>query len=414
MRRAATAWEAADVAATDLRRRGALLMTHPMRRRTSPAAAARGHGAVVLAAVALPGVWIPPAHADAAPENGVIAFKYLYYEDAQPGLRRIRVDSPSLYVMAPIGAQWMVEASAVVDALSGATPRWQSAISSASVMHEERKAADIKVTRYFDRASYAIGASRSTEHDYASSAVSLTGSWSSDDNNTTWNLGVAGARDRINPTDGGVPGVSGRSKQTAELMIGVTQAVSSVDLAQLNLTYSAGRGYYDDPYKLLDRRPDRRRQLALLARWNHHLETDRSTLRGSYRFYGDSFGISAHTLQGEWVKPVSEALTLTPSVRLYTQSAATFYAAARYDANGAPILPSVRAGQLNSGDQRLSAFGAVTLGLKAQYRLDALWTVDLKFEAYEQRSGWRIGGAGSDHVDPFRARIVQFGVSRKF
>jgi Protein of unknown function (DUF3570) len=396
----------------------AAIACNNMQRRQPPmplsASTARGTGAVVLAALALPGVWVAPARAELAPDQGLIAFKLLHYEDSQPGLKRVSVDSPSIYLLAPLTSQWALEGSLVVDSLSGATPRWQSAVSSASVMSDERKAGDVKVTRYFERSSYSVGLAHSTEHDYVSTALSLGGSWSSDDNNTTWNAGVAGTYDKINPTNGGQALVSNQRKKTAELIVGVTQALSSTDLVQLNLSHSLGRGYFSDPYKNFDERPRERSQTALLARWNHYLESDRSTLRGSYRYYNDSFGINAHTLQVEWVKPLGGALTLTPLLRLYSQSAASFYAKAVTDTFGLPIYPTLLPGQLNSGDQRLSAFGAITLGLKGEYRLDNAWTVDAKFETYQQRSNWRIGGAGSTGLDPFRATFVQFGASRKF
>ncbi|MGZ8259159.1 MAG: DUF3570 domain-containing protein [Caldimonas sp.] len=378
------------------------------------AAAERRLGAIVGAALSLPGVWVGAAHAAGAPENGVIAIKYLHYRDSQPGLQRIKVNAPSIHVFAPVGADWSVEGSAVVDSLSGATPRWQSTVSTASTMHEERKAADVKVTRYFERSAYAIGASHSSEHDYASTAVSLEGSWSSDDNNTTLHIGVGGATDRIDPVNGGQANVSNERKKTVELIVGLTQALSATDLAQVNLTLTHGTGYFSDPYKALDVRPRRRNQGALLARWNHHFDDDRSTLRTSYRFYRDSYRINAHTVQAEWVKPVTEKLTLTPLVRLYSQSAASFYVDSQVDAAGFPIFPDLAPGQLNSGDQRLSAFGAITLGIKAAYRITPWWTVDGKFEGYEQRSSWRVGGQGSTGLDPFRATFVQFGASRRF
>lgn len=387
-------------------------MKHAQKKIKVARATDRRPGAVVAAALALPGVWA--AHAETAPEKGVVAFKYLHYQDSQPGLKRITVDSPSVYLLTPVGTQWSLEASAVVDTLSGATPRWQSSISSASRMSDERKAVDVKVTRYFDRSSYAMGVSHSGENDYVSNAVSLQGSWSSEDNNRTWTVGVGASSDRINPTNGGFANVRNEKKKTAELIVGVTQAMSSTDVAQLNLTYSRGAGYFSDPYKTLDQRPRQRSQLAVLARWNHYLEGDRSTLRGSYRLYHDDFRINAHTLQGEWVKPLGGGLTLTPLIRLYSQSSASFYVDAKYDAAGFPIFPDLAPGQLNSGDQRLSAFGAVTLGLKAEYKATDLWTLDAKLEAYEQRSNWRIGGTGSTGLDPFRANFVQFGASYKF
>jgi hypothetical protein len=379
-----------------------------------PAAPMNGKGAVVLAALALPGVWVPPAHAESAPEKGVVAIKYLHYQDSQPGLKRITVNSPSVFVMAPIGKEWAVEGSMVVDTLSGATPRWQSSISSASVMSEERAAGDVKVTRYYDRSSYSLGLSHSKEHDYQSTAVSVSGSWSTADNNTTLNIGFGASKDKINPTNGGVAGVRDQKKDSNDLIVGVTQALSSTDLLQVNVTYSQGKGYYNDPYKTLDERPNIRKQAALLTRWNHYLEDDRSTVRTSYRFYKDNFGINAHTFQAEWAKPVSDQFTVTPLLRYYSQSAATFYTDALYDASGFPIFPNLAPGQVNSGDQRLSAFGAVTLGLKADYKLTPDWSVDGKFEQYEQRSAWRMGGKGSIGLDPFRATSVQFGANYKF
>lgn len=371
-------------------------------------------GAVVTAALALPGVHVGVAHAGGAPESGVVAFKFLHYQDSQPGLQRIKVDSPALYVFAPVGSDWSVEGSAVVDTVSGATPRWQSTVSTASTMHEQRKAGDVKVTRYFERSAYSIGTSHSSEHDYVSNAVSLEGSWSSEDNNTTFNLGVAGASDRINPVNGGQANVANETKKTVEVMAGVTQALSASDLAQLNLTFSHGTGYFSDPYKTLDNRPRERNQGALLARWNHHFDDDRSTLRFGYRFYRDSYRINAHTVQLEWVKPVTSSFVLTPLVRYYTQSSASFYVDSQTDAAGFPIFPDVVPGQLISGDQRLSAFGAITLGVKAEVRITPLWTVDGKFEGYEQRSSWRLGGSGSTGLDPFRATFMQLGASRRF
>lgn len=367
-----------------------------------------------MAALGLPGVWAPPAHAETAPEKGVIAFKYLYYQDSQPGLKRITVNSPSVYVLAPVGSDWSVEGSLVIDSLSGATPRWQTAVSSASRMSEERAAGDIKVTRYFDRSSYSVGLSHSSEHDYVSNAISLNGSWSTADNNTTWNIGVASSEDKIEPTGGGVNNIGSRKKRADEMVIGLTQVLSRTDIVQLNATLSAGEGFYSDPYKLLDVRPEARKQAAALARWNHHFEGDGSTLRSSYRYYRDSYGVKAHTVQFDWAKPVSESLMLTPLMRYYSQSAARFYVEPQYDTTGAVVFPVPAAGQLISGDQRLSAFGAVTLGLKVDYKLTEDWAVDGKVETYEQRGDWQLSGKGTKGLDPFRATFVQFGARYRF
>ena len=373
-------------------------------------------GAIVLAALALPGVWLvpAPAQAQAAPEKGSLAFKYQHYQDSQPGLRRITANSPSLYALVPVGPYWAVEGTLAIDTLSGATPRWQSAVSSASGMREERKAGEIKVTRYLGRSAYSAGLSHSTERDLASTALALQGKWSSADNITTWNIGVASSEDSITPTNGGLRNVSKENKHADELLVGLAQAVSSDDLLEVNLTLNAGKGFYNDPYKLFDVRPEARKQAALLGRWNHRLAGDGSTLRSSYRFYRDSFGVRTHTAQLEWAKRAGERLVLTPLLRYDRQSAAWFYAVPVLDDAGQIVLPTLAPTGFSSGDSRLSAFGAVTLGLKADFKLSEDWAVEGKWEAYGQRAAWRLGGQGTQGLAPFRATTVQLGARYRF
>ncbi len=369
-------------------------------------------GAIIAAALALPGVL---AHAENAPEHGEVALKYLHYQDSQPGLKRIRVEAPSLYVLAPLGSRWSVEGSFVYDSVSGATPRYHTAISGATPrMTEERKAGDVKVTRYLERSSYSVGVSRSSERDYTSTAASLEAGFSSDDGNRTWNLGVGYAADRIGSMN---DSTVNERKRTGEALVGVTQAVTANDLVQLNATFSAGRGYYSDPYKEPDVRPRKRDQAVALVRWNHHFGEIGSTLRTSYRFYRDSFGIKAHTVGGEWVQHLGTLVTVTPSLRYYSQSAARFYFDPVYDPDvGAPYPPGyfTNPPQFISPDQRLSSFGAVTVGLKLALQLGPEWSTDVKAEHYEQRSSWRVGGTGSPGLDPFRATFVQVGIGKRF
>ena len=369
-------------------------------------------GAIIAAALALPGVC---AHAENAPEHGVVAVKYLHYQDSQPGLQRIRVEAPSLYVLAPLGSRWSVEGSAVYDSVSGATPRYHTAISGATPhMTEERKAGDVKVTRYNERSSFGVGVSHSSERDYKSTAGSFEAGFTSDDGNRTWNFGLGYASDTIGSTN---DATLHESRRTAEAQVGVTQAWSANDLFQLNLTYVGGRGYFSDPYKEPDIRPRKRDEAIVLVRWNHYFDGAGATLRSAYRFYRDSSRINAHTLGAEWVQQVGSMVTVTPSVRLYTQSAASFYFDPVYDPDvGAPYPPGyfTNPPQYISPDQRLSAFGAVTVGLKLGVQITPDWTTDLKAEHYEQRGSWRVGGTGSPGLDPFRATFVQVGVAKRF
>lgn len=368
---------------------------------------------LLAAALMLPGV---QAQAQGVPENGSISLRYLDYADRQPGLDRIRVHSPSVSVMAPVAGEWSIEGTLTADDVSGASPRYHTAVTGASRMDDDRKAGDISVTRYFRRATLSAGAAYSTEHDYVSRALSLNGTLSSEDNNTTWAFGLAGSRDRIDPVNNVV---SGEHKRTVSILAGVTRVLTPNDIGQLTLTRSNGSGYFSDPYKLFDNRPRSRRENVMLLRWNHYLDRTGGTSRLSYRYYSDSYRIRAHTLAGEYIHPLGGGWSVAPELRLYTQSAAYFYYDPVYDsALGAPFPPGFSAnpgpGRLSSPDQRLSGFGAVTLGLKVVKQIGRLWTVDAKVEAYEQRGSWRLFHEGSPGLAPLRARIVQIGVTRQW
>ncbi|MGW8393078.1 DUF3570 domain-containing protein [Pseudoduganella sp. HUAS MS19] len=368
--------------------------------------------ALLAAAMLLPG--IGAVHAETPPERGSIGVKYLYYKEDQPGLDRVRVHAPAVSVLAPIAGQWTVAASATVDDVSGASPRYHTAISGASRMNDLRKAGDVTVTRYLPRGTVSVSAAYSTEHDYVSRALSLQTSLASDDRNTTWNFGLGGSDDSINPVN---RVVQDAGRQTVSVLAGVTRVLTPVDVGQFTLTHTQGHGYYSDPYKLADNRPGTRRQDTALLQWNHRFTALAATSRLGYRYYRDSFGIRAHTLGAEWVQGLGNGWTVTPAVRLYSQRAADFYFDPVYDSQlGAPFPPGYVFGspQASSADQRLSGFGAVTLGVKLAKQLNRDWAVDFKLERYEQRAAWRLFGSGSPGLAPMRAVSLQIGVTRQW
>jgi len=366
-------------------------------------------GSLVAAALALPGA----TSAQLGPGPGLVSFKWLDYSDRQPGFDRIRVQSPSLFVNYPVSEHWGVEAGYTADSVSGASPRWHTSIASASPMREYRHGGNVRVTRYTGRAAYSVGAAVSDENDFDSRAVSLQGVWNSDDNNRSWNAAVAYTRDRITSVN---DPLLDQARRTVDVNVGVTQALSRTDIVQVELTYSRGRGYYSDPYKFIDIRPESRDQTALLLRWNHYFDGSDVVLRTSWRGYRDTFGIRSQTLIFESAVDVTERFAVVPGVRLYSQSAADFYYDPIYSYLGAPYPP----GWLEappaylSPDQRLAAFGAVSLAVKFIFRIDDLWTADLRVEAYEQRTTWRIGGPGSPDLAPLTATFVQVGIARQF
>jgi hypothetical protein len=109
---------------------------------------------------------------------------------------------------------------------------------------------------------------------------------------------------------------------------------------------------------------------------------------------------------------VGSSTTFTPTLRYHTQRAAAFYFDPSSDAS---VYPAPAGNPTYfSNDQRLAAWGALSLGGKIEWRLGKDWTTDVKGEIYQQRASWRLGGQGSPGLQPLTAFIWQLGLSHSF
>ena len=374
----------------------------PRRRLAAPSHSA---GALLAAAIALPGMVPAGAAAQAVADHGILELKYLDYRDWQQGGRRMTVRSPSLYALVPVNDTTEIEGSLVYDAMSGASPLYFNTLSGASGLGvtDYRTAGEAKVTKYFGDWALGVGGVVSSERDYLSRGGSVDVRFFADDRNRTWALGLAGANDRLNPANGTV---SNAPRNSVEYLVGITQALSPTALVQSNLTYSYGHGDYSDPYKSLDARPSERRVFAWLTRYNQYFAEPDAALRLSYRYLHDSFGSVSNTVTAAWVQALPFEWSVTPSLRYYTQSAAWFYA-------NPPVGTGFQFGQPYSMDTRLSAFGAFTAGVEVGTTLGNGWSIDLRADFYRQQSGWRPGG-GSPGLLPFSARWLIAGITKIF
>jgi Protein of unknown function (DUF3570) len=371
-------------------------------------------GSLMAAALALPGVVAAPAaRAEAVPEKTSVGFKFLNYSENQETGKRMKVNSPSMYFLTPIKDIASVEGSFVLDSMSGASPTSYNTLSGASGkgIHDNRKAGDLKLTTFLDRAAIGVGIAGSKEHDYESNAFSLDGRLSTANNNTTFAGGIGYSGDKIGSSN---DAKLHEKRRTTDALFGITQVLTPNDLIQSNITVSVGKGYFSDPYKDFDKRPDERTSWAWLTRYNHYFPGPGAALHTSYRYFKNDWGIAAHTIESAWYQPVGAGWLLRPSLRYYTQRAASFYRDPQSPPN--PPLDIVGASTAThfSADTRLAAFGAVTLGMKVAKTFASDWTVDVKYEWYQQRSAWRLGGDGSPGLENFTAKWWQIGISKKF
>jgi len=359
--------------------------------------------ALFAAAVALPGVIPATALAESAPTEGLFSFAYSNYRDWQPSASRMSVQSPAIFMLVPVSDSVAVQGSLVYDAVSGASPYFFNTLTKASI-GDYRTAGDLKVTKWFGRWAVGVGGAVSSEQDYLSRAGSVDVRYSTPDNNTTLAFGMGGAYDTINSVNGVAVN---EHRYSLEFMVGITQVLNANAIIQSNLTYYTGHGYYTDPYKSLDQRPSERRTTAWLTRYNQAFVEQDGVLQLTYRLLFNSFGDHSNMLEAAWVQGLPQGWSITPNVRYIAQHGASFYF-------NPPFPVGYVDGQNYTADTRLATWGAVTVGLTAAKVFEKGWSAYAKYQYYQQRPSWYIGGTGSPDILDFSARWFEVGFSKTF
>ena len=359
---------------------------------------------LLSAALALPGILPSAAPAQSVPDRDIVSLRYLDYRDWQPGANRMTVRSPSLYFQKPLSDTFVAEGTIVYDAMSGASPIAFDTMSGASGLGvtDYRTAGDLKLTKWFDRYAVTASGAYSYERDYIARAGGAELRTWDEDRNRTYAFGVAFSHDSIRPSDR--PLQNGQ-KDVLDFLAGITQVVNANAIVQSNVTYTTGRGDYDDPYKILDHRPDRRRTLAWLTRWNQYVPEADGTARLAYRYIHDSFGADSSMVEAAWFQPLPAGWAVMPLVRYYTQSNAYFY-------YGPPLGNGFVEGQPYTTDNRLAAYGALTASVKLERQFGDGFSADVTFAFYRQQANWRLFGSGSADLPPFSARWISIGITK--
>jgi hypothetical protein len=334
--------------------------------------------------------------------------KWLDYQERQDGADRMAVKAWAARASLNFNESWGVQAYSVVDAISGASPVYYASPLAFAKVTDKRKASDLRLLHVRGLYRMALGASTSRENDYNSDGKTLQFSRASDDQNTTWDFGWSETRDRVSPVN---KVVSSASKRGSEQLVGIRWNASPADALQLQWTRSDFRGYLSDPYKFLDQRPTQRTQSSVMFRWNRHMPASDSTLRWSARGVHDTWAAHSFMTQAEWAMPLTSAWRMTPSVRYYTQQQARFFSAPQASQPLTPNIPSdfVFGRSDLSFDQRLSAFGALTLGLQLDWTVTPKNQLNLRVDAYRQRGAWSAFHSGTRGMADFNAHFVQVG-----
>jgi hypothetical protein len=345
--------------------------------------------ALTSSALALPGV-AGNASADAPIERAEMSYAYSFYdEDKIAGHKidsgdpnRYQIDTHQLRFDVPVAERVDVGVDFLYEKMAGSSPWFVTANGpggkplqalSGATIEDERFDIGGDVDFYLENGKDNFSAGYSTERDYKSVHVGLGVERNFNDKNTSVSASGAFSYDWIDPTD---PGFSLARPNTGErwsldLFGGFSQILTRSTTAQITVNYKHSEGYLSDPYKaiqnvdggfglLADIRPDMKDQVSILGRLRQHIEPLAASIHLDYRFYADTFKITSHTFELAWYQSIMDVVTITPSVRYYSQSKAEFYD---------PVLPVGIIPRYRSNDFRLSPYGAISTKLKVELQL---------------------------------------------
>lgn len=333
------------------------------------------------------------------------------FQDYQETRGRIAVKVNSAGIDKDLGPDTHLKLEGIIDAITGATPTGQPAPAGSdqvplSNLTERRKAWAATLSHQFQRVNVAAGFANSRESDYVSNGWSLNTLTDFNQKNTTLLLGAAGSDDDVKV----FYQTAREKKRTHDFIVGVTQLLTPQTSVTLDFTYGRQRGYLSDPYKLVQKtteifpgvslpmtfaenRPGTREKTIALAAVNRAFRELRGSAEASYRFYHDTYGTDAHTVDVAWFQRVGEHFIVRPGIRFYDQSAAKFY---RYDFDRTTIVPVAgrprASGPFYSSDYRLSAMQTFNYGLKLVWTPIEALQFDAAYERYDMR--------GRDGVTP--------------
>ncbi len=153
----------------------------------------------------------------------------------------------------------------------------------------------------------------------------------------------------------------------------------------------------------LERLPSTRLKIPVGVRVNHYL-SDKLLVRASYRYYWDDWGIQAHTVQLELPLKLNRFLSVVPSYRYHTQTAADYFLPFQQHSPGSEFYTS---------DYDLAALNSHAFGLGVNYTpAGGLFKVKLPMRKEKSiyLNGIHAKAAHYRRSTNFHANIVSFGM----
>jgi Protein of unknown function (DUF3570) len=282
------------------------------------------------------------------------------------------ITGKSVLVRKKFSENFAVEANYFVDTVSGASV---DVLSNASVIKDERKQKSGTVEYLHDKTTYSLSFIDSTERDYISDTTHFSLSQDMFGDLTTLTLGWSRTRDQVGENNGTAdkPMVTWLGHaESQNYDVGLSQILTKNLIGGVTLEVITDDGYLANPYRsvrYLDPTnpkgyslasqvyPDTRTSTAIQGQMKYYLPY-RAALTGSYRYFRDTWRVTANTYELDYTHPISNLWILEGRLRYYKQGHASFYS---------DLFPYAGSQNFTARDQDLASSENTTIGIKATY-----------------------------------------------
>jgi hypothetical protein len=298
-----------------------------------------------------------------------VAYGYEFYQEDND---RMAIQTHTIYFEQKLADSLITKGELNYDGITGSTPRGvldgNGNVKTTSC-RDLRRSENIEFDWRLANHTLSPGFAHSQEDDYQSYGVSVGDAVDFNEKNTTLQYGVSQNFDEVRQSDD----VTWLKKYATEGIISLSQLLSPKTIFDVAVTFGNDSGDLTDPYRqagytptgfpfsvaVPERRPSHRNKEILFTSITQYFDSLNASLEASYRFYHDSYGVYANTIQVTWHQWLGKQFIVEPFIRGYEQSAADFYAVAFT----APY--SANPDGFHSSDYRLSKFFSFDSGLLA-------------------------------------------------
>jgi hypothetical protein len=330
----------------------------------------------------------------------------------------LTVQGPSILVRKKFGDHLSVAYNHYVDMISGASI---DVVTQASPYKERRNQDSLSLDLLHGKTTYSAGYINSKEPDYHARTAFASVSQDMFGDLTTVSFGFTRGWDRV-----GERGTTRNDPvERRNWQVGISQILTRNTLLGLNFETSESEGFLNNPYRQVryldpiealgygyekERYPHTRTGNAGSGQMKYYLPWH-AALDGSYRFYRDTWGITAHTYELGYTQPVFRGWTLDTHLRGYRQTHADFYS---------DLFPYADAQNFLARDRELATFRSLTMGIGATWEYHTVhlhWlqkgTVNLRWDRlrinYDDFRDVRVRGVtpGTEPLYTLDANVIQ-------